>query len=90
MSPEAFFTAQLGNMKNALTSNCYLMGDFNLDPEMEYRPDYHHRIPLSHFSDPALNANQTQIVNFDPWSRTIKGTKKQSLLDDIYINNTNF
>ena len=31
ISPDAFFKIQLGILKKALTSNCYIMGDFNLD-----------------------------------------------------------
>ena len=46
----AFFTAQLGIVKNELTSNCNLMEDFNLNAKMEHRPDYHHKIPLSFLS----------------------------------------
>ena len=47
-SPEAFFMAQLGIIKNALSSNCYIMGYFNLNAKMDYRPDnhHHHHIPL--------------------------------------------
>ena len=36
-TPTAFFETQLGILKNALTSNTYLLGDFNLDARMEMR-----------------------------------------------------
>ena len=35
VSPEAFFTAQIGVLRGALTKNCFVMGDFNLDVEMD-------------------------------------------------------
>ena len=35
ISPEAFFTAQLGVLKGAITKNCFVMGDINLDVKME-------------------------------------------------------
>ena len=40
ISPEAFFSAQLGVLRGAMTKNCFVLGDFNLDAEMEHRPDY--------------------------------------------------
>ena len=33
--PNDFFVNQLSIVKNALTSNCHVMGDFNLDARME-------------------------------------------------------
>ena len=45
--PEAFFKAQIEVLKRALTKNCFIMGDFNLDIEMEHRTDYVYNIILS-------------------------------------------
>ena len=87
VSPETFFFNQLRIIKNALSNNCYIMGDFNLDAKMEFRSDYHHRIPLSTLTNFALEANLTQVVNFNTWSRIIKGKKKESLLDLVYVSN---
>ena len=42
---------------------------------------------MASLSDFALNSNFIQIINFNNWSRTIKGTKKESCLDHIYVNN---
>ena len=47
ISPIKFFDTQLGILKNALTSNCYILGDFNLDARMEgidsysYKPTFY-------------------------------------------------
>ena len=36
-TPSSFFDSQLGVLKNAITSNTYLLGDFNLDARMEMK-----------------------------------------------------
>ena len=36
MTPEAFFVEQLNVIKNVSCSNCYILGDFNLDAKMSY------------------------------------------------------
>ena len=87
LSPDAFFNAQLAIIKNALNDNCIIMGDFNLDACMSHRPDYKYKIPLASLSELTLNHNLTQLVSFKTWSRTIKGIKKESMLDHVYVNN---
>ena len=52
---------------------------------MEYRTNYRCKIPLSLLTDFALNANLLQVVNFNTWSRIIKGQKKESVLYHIYV-----
>ena len=86
-TPTAFFETQLGIIKNALTSNTYLLGDFNLDARMEMRDDYDRKIPLSSLVNFALENNLIQMVNETTWSRTINGIRKESLLDHVYLNN---
>ena len=43
ISPNKFFETQLEIVKNALTSNCYVMGDFNLDARMEGVDPYNYK-----------------------------------------------
>ena len=59
VSPDAFFKVQLGILKNALMSNSYIMGDFNLDANMDHRLDYHYRIPLNLFTNLTIDSNLT-------------------------------
>ena len=59
---------------------CYIMGDFNLDAKMDNRGDYLRKIPLKLLNDFALSNNLTQIVDFNTWSRTINGDRKESAL----------
>ena len=60
------------------------MGDFNLDVNMDLRPDYSAKIPLSHLTTFVNDNNLTQIVDINTWSRTIIGIKKESRIDHIY------
>ena len=78
---------QLSILKNARTSNCYILGDFNLDAEMGHRPDYNYKIPMTSHTNFTIDANLIQLVTFKTWSRTIKGVKTESLLDYVYLNN---
>ena len=87
MTPDNFFLEQLKIIRNALCKNCYILGDFNLDANMTNCLDYGRRIPLKFLTDFALENNLSQIVNFNTWTRTINGAKKESLLDHIYVNN---
>ena len=48
ISPEEFFMPQLGVIKNALTCNYHVTGDFSLDAKMALRLNYYHRILLNH------------------------------------------
>ena len=59
---------------------------FNLDVNMEMRPDYLYKSPLSHLIEFANANNLTQLVSFNTWSRTINGVRKESLLDHVYVN----
>ena len=61
-----------------MTKSCFILGDFNLDVEMEHRPDYLNRIPLSLLTDFATQNNLTQLLHFKTWTRTINGVKKES------------
>ena len=51
ISPDNFFRAQLSILKNCLTSDYYILGDFNLDFEMIDRPDYNYKIPMASLSN---------------------------------------
>ena len=87
LSPNSFFKAQLEILKNSITDNCLIMGDFNLDVKMIGRSDYSNKVLLSHLNNYALENDLTQLVDFCTWNRTIKGTKKESLIDHVYVNN---
>ena len=87
MSADALFKAQLDLIKGALSPNCFVIGDFNLDASMAFRDDYYNKKLLRSLIDFTLENNLDQIVTFDTWSRTINGSIKTSILDHIYTNN---
>ena len=43
MSPLKLFETQLNIMQNAITSNCFILGDFNLDARMEGVNTYNYK-----------------------------------------------
>ena len=67
LTPGVFFESQLEILTNAQCSGCYILGDFNLDARMEFRPDYDRKIPLAQLSDFAVRNNFLQIVDFNTW-----------------------
>ena len=66
ISPEAFFIAQnlCSVLKGAMTRNCFVLGDFNLDVEMEHITDYLYKGPLSQLTDFTTQNNLVQLVHF--------------------------
>ena len=70
ISPDSFFNAQLGVLAGALTKNCFVMGDFNLDVKMELRNEYLYKGPFNLLTDFTTRNNLVQLVNFVTWTRT--------------------
>ena len=71
-----FFNNQLDLIQKALCKNCYVMGDFNLEGGSDLRPDYNNKFLLNTLKLFASNHNLIQVVDFNTWSRVIKGIKK--------------
>ena len=51
---------------------------------MELRQDYSSKITLNRLTEFSNHHNLTQVVDFNTWSRTIKGVRKESLIDHVY------
>ena len=85
IAPSTFFNTQLELIKSSLTDSTYVLGDFNLDAKMDLRRDYAYRNDLLNLNNFALDADLSQIVNFDTWSRVVNGVNKSSLPDHIYV-----
>ena len=86
MTPKELFDLQLEILANSVCNNCYILGDFNLDALMIDRSDYDRKLPLVQPSDFAVENNFFQLIDFCTWSRVINGTKKESILDHVYVN----
>ena len=87
ISPETFFSAQLGLLKKAVTKNCLVLGNFNLDVRMELRNHYLYKVPFNLLTTFINKTNLVQLVNFETWTRTINGVRKESTLDHVYVIN---
>ena len=46
MSADTLFKSQLKVIKNEISKNCYIIGNFNLDARMEYRDDFYNKMHL--------------------------------------------
>ena len=80
-----FIILQLETIKNAITANTLLLGDFNLDWAKKHLDDYSHK---NYFEDMDTRLDQfdlVQVVDFITWSRTVNGDLKTSILDHITI-----
>ena len=66
------------------------MGDFNLDVRMMLRHGNNYKIPLSLLTDFTDANNLIQQVKFNTWFQTINGVRKESLLDQIYVDDIAF
>jgi endonuclease/exonuclease/phosphatase family metal-dependent hydrolase len=81
------FTKQLDLIRSNTIPNTILLGDFNLDAEMQHRLDYPHRKLFDLLDQVTSQFNLIQLVKFPTWSRKVNNTFKQSTLDHIYVNN---
>ena len=64
----------------------FVLGDFNLDVEMQFRNDYPQKLLYLELTAMIDRLELFQIVNFPTWSRTINNVVKQSTLDHVYTN----
>ena len=87
LSQSAFFTKQLNIVKDSNVPNMVVLGDFNLDAEMQYRIDYPHRHLFDELNLVTTQFNLYQLVDFPTWSRRINNLLKQSTLDHVYVSN---
>ena len=86
MSASQFFNKQLTLIEKSSTRNMFVLGDFNLDVEMQFRHDYPHKLLYHELTALTERLDLFQIVDFPTWSRTINNVTKQSTLDHIYTN----
>ena len=87
LSATELFTKQLDLIRSNTIPNTILLGDFNLDAEMQHRLDYPHRKLFDLLDQVTSQFNLIQLVKFPTWSRKVNNTFKQSTLDHIYVDN---
>ena len=84
-SQKQFFEAQLLLIQTNITSNTIILGDFNLDQNKIYNPNYSHKLYFEALNTAFQPHNLIQIVDFDTWSRIINNETKSSLIDHVYV-----
>ena len=87
MSPGALFDKQLNIVEKNCVSNTIVLGDFNLDYRMQLRSDYPHKQMFLKLTTLIENLNLIQLVDFPTWSRYVRNSLKDSILDHVYVNN---
>ena len=79
------FRHQLGLIKEALTNETVLIGDFNLDYCKRFDITYSHRNLFEDFEEVLSDENLVQLVKFKTWLRVVELTVKSSTLDHVYV-----
>ena len=79
------FKAQLNLIKANITRNSLILGDFNLNAQMQFRWDYPHRLLYEELNSLIDETDIFQVVNFDTWQRIVLGRPKSSIIDHIYV-----
>ena len=80
------FKFQLSLINSAMcTTNCVLLGDFNLNYAGKNDVNYSHIKYFDDFDDALLDKNLIQIVEFPTWSRIVNNVLIESIIDHIYV-----
>ena len=85
-TPTEFFQKQIEIIERNRTPRTIIVGDFNLDANMQFRLDYPHKHLYNFLNEFIVKFNFNQIVDFSTWSRTINNIQKESILDHVYTN----
>ena len=87
ITPRQFFVYQLSLIKAAMTNNCILMGDFNLDWNLKGVHSYAFKNYFRDMDEVLGEFNLVQLINTWTWSRIVQGVQRQSILDHVYSTN---
>ena len=84
LSVTDFFKYQISVVKNAMSPNTIVLGDFNLDYSHKYVNNYANKHLFDNFDNELDVFNLAQVITFPTWSRNILGVTKYSILDHVY------
>ena len=79
------FIYQLEVIKNAMTTDCLIVGDFNIDYARVNDVNYGNRNLFMDFDEKLSQFNLIQLVDFETWSRMVGTVRRSSILDHISI-----
>jgi endonuclease/exonuclease/phosphatase family metal-dependent hydrolase len=88
MNPREFFNRQLNIIRRSYTKNTIILGDFNLDWNMNGVHNYAFRNYFTDMDGALSGTNRIQLVEFPTWSITVNNVVKYSTLDHVYSNNS--
>ena len=80
-----FFIDQMNLIKENITRNTIILGDFNLDDNKRYDANYSHKLYYETLNTAFEPHNLIQIVYFDTWSRIINDIARSSMIDHVYL-----
>ena len=84
-----FFKNQLSWIKQATEQagqkRVIILGDFNLNEEMKYKPEHSHK---AYYEDFMSTFDLIQLVNFETWRRLVTGNWRTSIIDHVYTNDS--
>jgi hypothetical protein len=79
------FSRQLDFIKNAMTHNVIILGDFNLDWSQKGAACYAMRNYFDEFELVLSDYRLTQMVNFPTWSRIVNNLPRSSITEHVYL-----
>ena len=79
------FRYQLGLIKEAMTQNTIILGDFNIDDGKRFDVNYAYKNYFTDFDEILADFGLIQLVEFETWSRLVGNSLKSSILDHIYV-----
>ena len=84
VTPKEKFAQQLITISNAMTENCIIMGDFNIDWKKKNDESYAFKNYFEEMDKVAILGDLHQLVTFATWSRFYNGVQRSSIIDHIY------
>ena len=79
------FQYQLGLIKDAITPNTIILGDFNVDDGKRFDVNYAYKNYFNDIDDTFSDFGLIQLIEFETWSRLIGNVLKSSNLDHVYV-----
>ena len=79
------FQYQLGLIKDAITPNTIILGDFNVDDGKRLDMNFAYRNYFNDIDDTFADFGLIQVIEFETWSRLIGNALKSSILDHVYV-----
>ena len=87
-NPREFFNKQINLIRQVITNNTMIVGDFNLDWSRKGHNGYAFNTYFGDMESAFEGHVVDQLVNFTTWTRTVGGVVRESIIDHIYSTNS--